>query len=387
VRYTPFVLRRSIASGSLLVAIFVAAGCAQVLGYDDYRAREERDAAPVDTGAVVDSAIADVADAGEQPFRTPTRPPGDPVASGSGKTLWLAFKTYRLGSVDPAGVSDETAWMVHGYDLDNICTSHADSVANLRTCRRPEGALQDSLMDGERCRDNNFGRYVGTIIRSAAADTEKTLNEQIAAGAATWILRIDDVDEGADDPYAPAMLYRAADERTSTVKMLWDGTDVRSVHSDTVIGGDISRGVTTLPRGYIKNGTWVSGEPALLDLRIPVTATLFVPMKLDSAQMTVDLGTKTGVLAGVLAVPDVEAVLMPIADNGGVCPGTPLYNSMLVTIAKMPDVSLGIPSLQDTTSTCNGVSAGMGFEVVPVQPVTNVVNPPPPKAPRCADAG
>ena len=103
-------------------------------------------------------------------------------------------------------------------------------------------------MDGERCRDNNFGRHVGTILRSAAPDTEKSLTEQLGLGAATWLLRIDDVDMGSDDTFAPATLYRVADERATAGQVKWDGNDVRAIHSDTVIDGDISRGVTSLPR-------------------------------------------------------------------------------------------------------------------------------------------
>ncbi len=379
----------------MIAAVFAALSCAQVLGYDDYRARDRTTPAPIDTG-IADTGAPEpetAADTGEPPFRAPARPIGDAAPSGSGKTLWLAIKTYRLGSIDPAGLSDETAWSVQGYDLDNLCTTKAQSTTNTGgTCRRPDGAQQDSLTDGERCRDNNFGRYVGTILRSAAPDTEKTLNENITAGAATWLLRIDDVDDSPDDTYAPATLLRVNDERMSEVKMKWDGSDVRAVHSDTVIDGDINRGLTTFPGGFIKNGTWVSGEPASLELLVPVTATLFVTMKMDHALLSLELsadrtGGKNGIVAGVLAEADVEAVLKPIADNGGVCPGSPLYETLMSTAAKMPDVSIGIPGLQDTTSTCNGVSAGMGFDVLPIQPVTKVVAPPPPRNPRCADAG
>jgi len=389
------VLKRAWLSVGIFGVVLGAVACAQVLGYEDYRARDDSAPAMIDSGAPLDTEVfvTDTADVGEPPVRPPQRPKGDAVASGSGKTLWLAFKRYELGSIDPTGVSDETAWTAHGYDLDAICTSRAASVANVATCRRPEGAQQDSLLDGERCRDNNFGRHVGTILRAAAPDTEKTLNEQIALGSSTWLLRIDDVDMSADDPYAPATLYRVADERMSDPRVVnWDGTDVRSVHADSVIDGDIARGVTTMPRGYIANGTWVSGDPSRLNLSVPVTASLFVAMKMDNALITLELsGDRTtgtnGIIAGALALADVEVALKAIADNAGVCPGTPLYVTLLSSMAKMPDVSMGAPGLQDTTKTCDGVSVGIGFAVVPVQPATNVVPPPPPRKPKCADAG
>jgi hypothetical protein len=115
-------------------------------------------------------------------------------------------------------------------------------------------------------------------------------------------------------------------------------------------------------------------------------------MKMEHALLTLELSAdrttgKNGIVAGALGAADVESVLKPIADNGGVCPGSPLYVTLMSTAAKMPDVSIGLPGLQDTTSTCNGVSAGLGFDVVAVQPATKLVPPPAPRAPRCADAG
>ena len=105
-----------------LLAI-VSLGCAQVLSYDDYRARVDATApdvsVPVDT-SVVDTFVPDTFDSGPPPFRIPSRPTGVAMASGTGKTIWLGVKKYYLGTIDPTGGPSEHAWKVRGYDLDGM---------------------------------------------------------------------------------------------------------------------------------------------------------------------------------------------------------------------------------------------------------------------------
>jgi hypothetical protein len=371
--------------------------CAQVLGYDDYRARQGEDRVEIDSAiedtyvdTFVEEVGGDAEDSGPAPHRIPARPEGAATPSG-GKTLWLGVRTYRLGAVDPDGLgSDEEAWKTNGYDLDELCTDSRASVENIGTCQRPEGAMQDSLIDGDGCRDNNFGRHVGTLIRVSAPDSEKTLNEAVANGSSTWILRLLDVDASGDDAYAPGALYRASDLRALGEVMKWDGTDERPVVRDSVLDDDLARPLISFPNAYIRDSVWVSGAPHKLVLTVPVTASIFITMPLESAVLTLSLNDARdngvhGVIAGVVPASEMETLLKPIADNAGICPGTSLYKTMLNQASRMPDVVIGAPKLQDTTRRCDGVSAGMSFEVGPVKPPTELVDPPPPRALRCGD--
>lgn len=196
-------VRRSLLA---VVAVAALAACANLLSYDDYQPRV--DAAPIaDTSVLEDVRVpVEDADAGASPVRLPPRPAGDAVASGKGKTLWLAARTYSFGMADYAGVESDVAWQTYGYDPDNRCTSELDSRENTGTCRRPTGALQDSLIDGAGCRDNNFLRYVSTLLRTTLPTAESTLNNLVRQGSMTWILHIDDVDAGANDPLRTGLL-------------------------------------------------------------------------------------------------------------------------------------------------------------------------------------
>lgn len=372
----------------LVVVPFV--GCAQLLSYDDYRERVD---APIDSGPTADTFVEETAveDTGPPPVRVPARPPGAAVASGTGKTLWLAARNYTYGSTAPDGTLSSTAWALYGYDLDEVCTGERDSIENRGTCRRPPGAKQDSLIDGERCRDNNFGRAVSSVI-GMLPDAEKTLNELVRSGSTTWILRLDDVDPGADDTFAPGALYRSSDDRASATPPTWDGSDDRGVQSDSIIDGDVMKPVLAFAGGYVSGGVWVSGDPASIKIIAPISAVGFFPVNLASAQITLELDAArtTGahaLLVGALPATEIKPAVDQITDFLRVCPGTPLYESMLTTFLQIPDVSIGAPKLQYLGSTCDGVSAAVAFELTPIKPVTRVVAPSPPRKPRCGDAG
>jgi hypothetical protein len=379
----------------MMVVCGAVAACAQVLSYDDYRERVAPSA--IDSGVTTDVDAAPEqeeagdADAADPPIRPPARPAADAKPSGTGKTLWLAVRKYYLGTVDPSGGPAEHAWKLRGYDLDGVCTNARESAENTGTCLRPMMAQQDSLLDGLRCRDNNFGRHIGAMVRASMPDAEDVLNGTVNAGTSTWIFRIDDVDPGADDGYAPAVLYRTADERM-TAAPKWDGTDVRTVLSDSVIDRDLAKPVLTFPAGYIAGNVWVSGEPGAMRLMLPISRDVFITMNMQSTFFTLELDAerksgKNGVVAGAIPVSEIETILKPIAASAGFCPGSTIYESVLKTAAKAPDVVVGAPKLQDTTRTCDGLSVGVGFDVAPVMPSKNVIDPLPPRPGRCDDAG
>jgi hypothetical protein len=373
---------------ALMLLPVVALSCAQVLGYEEYRARAG-DAEPGGDGAGADTE--DVADAPAGPARPPIRPAGAIKASGSGRTLWFAIKRMYIGSLTSLGVASDDAWREWGFDIDGVCTSLEDSKTNIGTCLRHPEAKQDFLVDGDLCRDNNFGHHVVSLLKISSEGFESRINEGILEGSTTWLIRIDDVDDSADDTFAPAKLYRAQGQKGAGFK--WDGTDVRKVLSDSVVGGDLNKPFADFTKGYIRDHVWVSGEPERRKLVLPVSGSLFVPLSLEAGVFTLHLdpdhrGGKRGAVAGAIPVTAIEELLYPIADDGGICPGTTLYESLLKRVQAMPDVVVGAPNLQDTSKQCDGISIGLGFDVATIQPVTELVPPPPPQAGKCGgDAG
>jgi hypothetical protein len=374
-----------------VLALFgVASGaiaCAQLLSYDQYTERTPDAAIAGDVAGEVDTSVDD---APTTAATLPLRPAGQAKPSGKGKSLWLAIKHLYVGSTDSLLKTHPDAWKEWGLDLDSVCTSMDDSVANIGTCKRPMEAKQDFLVDGLRCRDNNFGHHVVALLNLSSEGFERRLNEGILEGTSTWIVRLDDLDEGADDPYVPGRLYRTTADKAVMLK--WDGTDVRKILADSVIDHDLEKPFTAFPKGYLANNTWVSGEPELKTIVLPASASLFVPLTLDSTQVGVTLDAahttgKNGVIAGALPIKTIASLLDPIAKQSGFCPGTTLYNSLLKSVQRFPDVVIGAPNLQNTAVECDGISLGFGFDPAPVKPATEIVDPPPPEKDPCTDGG
>lgn len=367
-----------------LVGLLLGVGCAQVLGWDDLRVETADATSDTPSEGAVDTGAPD-AETGPTSARWPDRPAGA-ATPGGGKTLWWVAKRIYFGTLNHDGAATPEAWREWGYDLDGRCTNTAD-LGGPSTCK----AVSDPgvLLDGDLCRDNNFGaRFLGLLVAGTKSSFEADTVTSLLGGSATWALKLEDVGDGDDDPYVPGAFYVTTSTDTPPK---FDGTDLRDVLSDSVVGGDLGQPVTRFEKGYLRGGTWVSGELGPATLRIPFGGKGSAPLGFSAMVMTTRLSadrTKAtgGVLAGVMSVPAFEAFLSPIAADAKICPGDPLYKSIVGAIARYPDLSLGAPSLQDPTKTCDGVSMGLGFELAPILTPTKIVTPPPPVS-NCGDAG
>ena len=381
-------------------ALFLAAplGCANLLSYDDYAARGADSTTIADTtgDTIVDTSIEDIvvdtAPIGD-PIHPPARPPGAIEPSGAGRTLWLIVNHFYLNQKPIGGSGDETPWKTIGYDLDGQCTGERESRENSTTCKRVEGADQLVLTDGERCRDNNFGSQIAPIVTALDPNYEDTSNNAIAQGATTWMMKLEDLDDGPDDPFVSAKLYKVASGGAFTGKPnpLFDGTDLRDIDESSLEGGDLARPKTVFARGYLAGNVFVSGEPSDFAVTVPIQ-TVSVPIPVVGGILTLRLDEahavgEHGILAGAVRSTEVEGVLQPIAEQAGICPGAPLYVNFVRNIQRIMDV-VDVPGMHDPTVTCNAFSLGFGFTAVGVQPPIRAV-PPYPGVSRCAkdDAG
>ncbi|MBK7403014.1 MAG: hypothetical protein IPJ34_44010 [Myxococcales bacterium] len=372
------------ASRAAALVVLLAAGCARLLDWDDLRVDPGSDAsleAAVDTGF---DAAQDAAETGPTSARWPERPAGA-TTPGGGKTLFWVARRIFLGSQDHDGAPVTDAWRGWGYDLDGRCTTEAsDPAVHCKPVGPPSG-----VRDGDGCRDNNYGaRFMGPVVAGTKRAFEDEFMTSLVSGAATWVLRLDDVGDGDDDPYVPGALYVAASTATPPK---FDGSETRAILSTSVVDGDLEKPVVRFPKGYLRDGTWVSGELAPADLRLPFGKRNSTPLSFRAVVLTTRLApdrttATSGVVAGVLSVPAFVAFFTPLAADFKLCPGDPIYTGIVDGIARYPDLSLDAPSLQDPSKTCDGISMGLGFELAPIPPPTTVTPPPTPTA-VCGDAG
>lgn len=382
-----------------LVALFtmgglagLAGGCAQILGYDGLSARESDASVDATSDSPADVIVTDVVDAPPTgPLHPPVRPAGLPQqASGSGKTLALAVKRVYLGTQTHLGAVTDTAWMEWGYDLDGVCTDEAASNQSIGTCRRVDGSTVKGLVDGDRCRDNNFGSQVMALVATYNNKVESKTNTSLQGGSGSLALVLSDVDNGADDGFAPGALYRLAALKAG-VTPAWDGTDVRQVTDDSVTNLDLSQPLVRFAKGYVAGNVWVSGEPSSFSLAFGVGGTPLV-LPLESGSITIPLddthtfSPKPALIVGAISAANITDAMKPVAEAAGLCPTGPsqvFYDGLISTLQTFPDVVMGAPNLQDTTKTCDGISMGLGFDLAPIQPLTQIVAATPPGPSSC----
>jgi hypothetical protein len=372
--------RGTVAALLAVGATTTLAACSTLLGYDSLIAAGDE---PVDTG------VSD-GDAGAG-YRPQGRPIGEAKPSGKGRTIWLEAKQVVFGTLDAAGKDSSDAWKDVGFDLDSTCTGPAESAGDLGTCKKAPGAAPDVLVDGNSCRDNNFG---GRLLQQVKfARLEERTNAALTQGNNTWILALDDLDDGEDDPYVPGRLYKAAHWAgyPTAPPPKFDGTDVRQVTAESVTGGDVNAPKTRFTRGYLSKNVWVSGEPAGLDLVMPFDS-MNVIMPLTAAVLTVGISAdhktgSNGTIAGAIPVTLTKPLLDPIARSLAICPGTSFYDGLINMVATLPDVVIKSPTLQDPTMPCDGVSVGIGVVFASMQPVTASVVETPISVDKCKDGG
>lgn len=399
-----------------LLALTGASGCASILGLDDLTARQDASGdalADATTDAASDATIGDVADAAidqtvdasdalDSSDETPTdsgpvfaHPPGPPSDAGTTAngtpTYWFGVSHFYLGMVDGTGALSDTAWQSLGFDVDDVCTTSSDSNTSIGTCQRVAGSDTNVLTDGIDCRDNNFGSEIVKLVSLANPNLETAANKTVYDdGGSTWAIALDDVDPATDDGYAPGRLFRLTSMPSGTTP-LWDGSDVRVVSSDSIAGGSLSTPIAAFPKGYITGNVWVSGPPTDTLVLLPAEGAA-LPFPLKAVVLSIPLSTDRmsasgATLAGALPVSNIEDVVQPVAIAGGICPGSTLYESVLTRLALMPDVVIGAPNLQSILETCDGISVGIGFDLRPIAPLTEIGLPDPAPSNSCGDAG
>ena len=377
--------------GALCTAGLFAA-CASLTGYDDLRVAssdtQPEVVAEVSTDGASDSVVETPADAGVTAARIPSRPPGTVAPSGKGKTKWFVFSRYWMNQKDPkTDALSANAWRSIGYDLDKVCTGPTESKENTGTCRRPDGAKQDTLVDGDACRDNNFGSQVVPLVGVYDAIFEEESTTAVQNGIGTLILSLEDVDDGPNDPYVVGKVYKTANFKTlGTKPPAWDGTDIREITDDSVEGADLSKPKVLFEKGWIVDNLWVSGDGRVLDFPLPL-ANITVAMPLVAGRMTLELDAthengKFGLVVGAIPRAKLDSVVTAIGDWAGICKGTTLYDGLVASVTRQCDVVVDAPDLQTTSATCDGISFAIGFSVKGVQPPTTVV-PAPIYVPKC----
>lgn len=336
-------------AGALVLPVF---GCSE--GSDAGQGQPDAssgDDAAVDSGPS-DAGTGSEADAGEA---------GPRCLSVNGTVFAVDYLYF--GDMDWEGNIDSSAWKAFGSNLDGV-VSDATSTG---LCQPAAGALaEDVYPDGDSGIDNAFGKSVVPMLSSVSAGFSEQVNESIAVGYYTWLFKLDPF--GPEPNQAPVSTNIYAADSLPSAPVL-DGSDcwpvVRASLEDE---SDMDSAKIAFPNGELVANQLSTGTPGEVELAVPLAGTI-LRLTAQHARITIDFEGEEGVptqgmISGVI---DTEAFVEEARDVLGyldpmMCSG-PTFDAMATSIRQASDIMKD--GTQDPSATCDGISMGIGFTIVP----------------------
>lgn len=291
------------------------------------------------------------------------QPPEDPEASaGDGDGVVLAINKLFLGDTDRNGNADPDAWKSYGYNLDNF----KSTAASKNVCKPRAGGQPSVHNDGIDGIDNAFGKGILPAIALLADNPTATVNDEIADGTFTLMVKLDDLGTGDNYSGIKASLYAGGNLEAEPK---WDGTDEWPVIYELLDNGDIDKPKIVFTDSYVADRTWV-GKADSLELSLAIQG-VSLSLTIHHAILTMDLdsdnaGAKNGNIAGILEVDELLNTITTMAPKLAGCDfDISQFQSILDQLAQAADILSD--GTQDPEKVCNGISIGLGFEAKEVQ--------------------
>jgi hypothetical protein len=309
----------------------------------------------------------------ETPVGTPPAskdPPAKPengAKAEAGKTVVFAVDKLFLGDTDWNGSKGPTAWQNFGYNLDQkISTTTSPDHCKPYTGATPKAVKED----GPGGLDNSFGKNLIPIITSLSANVSGTINESIAKGSFTIMVKIDGLGSQTDYVDLPSALYVGSKLMNPPPSGSWSMFKWDVVQELLNDPKDINSAKVKFPTSYVTRNTWVSGTPGKLQIQLAI-AGYALGLEIQKAVITMDMSTdrqtaQKGVIAGVLAVQPLIDELKKIAGSFSkdLCMGA-TFDSIAVQLKQIADINSD--GGQDPSKTCDAISIGLGFSAKQIQ--------------------
>jgi hypothetical protein len=290
------------------------------------------------------------------------RPPVRPLGADTpdNQTITVVVNKFVLDARESGGTI--------GFDLDGTCSCLLDAP---ETCRRPT-ASGTAHCDTPGGRDNAAGTLFGTFkTLPGDSDFQARVNDSIAAGKNTLLLRVTGYNGKADDPevtlsvFASLGLFVGTTNNHATPQFIESEKWSLDSRQFTDLSSDIPK---AFARGWVSGGKLV----AMLDTTIDLSDSLTITLKGGIVQADIDTtGTQPTITGGVIAgrwpVTDLLRVVgrLHTQDGGGrLCDNSTAASFVKTQVCGEVDIRADLTT-PVTTEICDAVSAALGFEARP----------------------
>ena len=326
---------------------------------------------------VAPEAAPDVATACPEVF-PPAKPAADDPSDAGDQTVTLALHTIDLGFGDEGGAPP-----TYGYDLDHVYT---DCEGGVESCGAAvAGATHPDQVGG---RDNSGGQL---LYKLASFDpglfNSSTISERLQNGTYSLLVQLLHYNGTADDTQVTAALYTSdgiqPDVDGAAPPAKWDGTDVWTIDSASVLFADASPVVGNFSDGaaYVADGIFVMHVNFPISLGTSATGGITVNLTggVITGQLVPDGGgtykLADGLIVGRWNVTGMLTAMQALSIAGTpLCQGTALYTNVKEQICQYADIMTS--STDDLMGkTCDALSLAFGFTADPAN-MGNVITTP-----------
>jgi hypothetical protein len=278
-------------------------------------------------------------------------------------------KTPKVFAVNKLYFGDGNSgeWKKFGFNIDGLTSTGASK----DVCQPNAGGMPGTAYpDGDMGIDNSFGKNLLPTILSLYPTWTTDVNNAIAQGVFTALLELSCLPPTGDVKTFTTKLFGA----TALGKIpKWDGTDKWPVEPELLSNPMDPQSSTILfPASSVKGTAYDSGKDVTVILTVPIqtmSSSTSIKLTLHSARLIMTLSADrtsatSGMIGGVLNTEEFVAEVKKIGALLGLC-GQSLFDGLLTQIRQASDIMTD--GTQDTSQTCDGISMGLGFDVVEAQ--------------------
>lgn len=294
-------------------------------------------------------------------------PPGDDAGDGAVEagndcesvdgSIFVADAIY-FGEMDWDGKVDDEAWMLFGGDIDGV----SSTASSTGLCQPAGGAAAgDVYPDGDGGVDNAFGRSVLPLLLTLSPDFPARVNSSISQGDFAWMLKLDPFGSQPNQSSITIKIY-AADSLPAAPA--FDGSDCWPVAPTSLSDeSDFESANISFPNAKMVSYELTTGTGEI-ELAVPLFGTS-LRFTANHARIVIQFDTDTatpprGIISGVL---DTDEFIEEARDvlgylDSSMCSG-PSFEAVAASIRRASDIMKD--GTQDSGSTCDGISVGLGF--------------------------
>jgi hypothetical protein len=272
-------------------------------------------------------------------------------------------------------------WMSLGFNIDGLVST----AASTDVCQPNSGGdVATAYPDGDNGIDNSWGKNIVPLIVGVYPTWSSDTNAAIQSGAFSSLYEMSCLTPKGDVPSFSTKQFLATSLGSTP---LLDGTDQWPVAPELLTSAaDPDSSMITFPASSITGSLFDTKANQTFAIRFPIASksgSTMINLTLHAAhvQMTLSADRKSatgGVIGGVIKTEDFVTEVKKIGYLFNLC-GQSVLTSLITAVRQASDIMSD--GTQNPSSTCDGISIGLGFEAA--QAKRGAVGPAEQTAPTC----